>query len=82
MMADPGATMTFVADPKKPVGGHVLAHASTTRLALRKGRNETRIAKIYDSPDLPEVITDKDKGDYLLCDVLCLFCFVFVLFLG
>lgn len=57
MMADPGATMTFVADPKKPVGGHVLAHASTTRLALRKGRNETRIAKIYDSPDLPEVPT-------------------------
>ena len=55
MMSDPSATMTFVADPKKPVGGHVLAHASTTRLALRKGRNETRIAKIYDSPDLPEV---------------------------
>lgn len=55
MMADPGATMTFVADPKKPVGGHVLAHASATRVALRKGRNETRIAKIYDSPDLPEV---------------------------
>lgn len=54
MMADPGATMTFVADPKKPVGGHVLAHASTTRVALRKGRNETRIAKIYDAPDLPE----------------------------
>lgn len=54
MMADPGATMTFVADPKKPVGGHVLAHASATRVALRKGRNETRIAKIYDSPDLPE----------------------------
>lgn len=54
MMADPSATITFVADPKKPVGGHVLAHASTTRVALRKGRNETRIAKIYDSPDLPE----------------------------
>lgn len=54
MMADPGATMTFVADPKKPIGGHVLAHASTTRLSLRKGRGETRIAKIYDSPDMPE----------------------------
>lgn len=54
MMSDPSATMTFVADPKKPVGGHVLAHASTTRIALRKGRNETRIAKIYDAPDLPE----------------------------
>ena len=24
------------------------------RVSLRKGRGETRIAKIYDSPDLPE----------------------------
>jgi len=54
MMADPAGGLTFVPDPKKPVGGHVLAHASATRIALRKGRNETRIAKIYDSPDLPE----------------------------
>lgn len=54
MMADPGSTMTFVSDPKKPIGGHVLAHASTTRVYLRKGRNETRVAKIYDSPDVPE----------------------------
>ncbi|KAI4293269.1 meiotic recombination protein DMC1 [Pancytospora philotis] len=54
MMADPGATVTFVADPKKPIGGHVLAHASTTRVYLKKGRCETRIAKIYDSPDVPE----------------------------
>ncbi|KAI9138068.1 RecA-like protein DMC1 [Paraphysoderma sedebokerense] len=54
MSADPGAGLTFVADPKKPIGGHVLAHASTTRLSLRKGRGETRIAKIYDSPDVPE----------------------------
>eukprot|EP00917_Polyrhabdina_sp_WS-2016_P026327 GHVP01056576.1.p1 GENE.GHVP01056576.1~~GHVP01056576.1.p1 ORF type:complete len:345 (+),score=72.42 GHVP01056576.1:579-1613(+) len=54
MMSDPGATMSFVPDPKKPVGGHVLAHASATRISLRKGRNETRVAKIYDSPDLPE----------------------------
>ncbi|KAI5152303.1 meiotic recombination protein DMC1 [Enteropsectra breve] len=54
MMADPGATLTFSADPKKPIGGHVLAHASTTRIYLKKGRNETRIAKIYDSPDVPE----------------------------
>ena len=44
----------FNPDPKKPVGGHVLAHASTTRLSLRKGRGETRICKIYDSPCLPE----------------------------
>ena len=31
-----------------------MAHASTTQIALRKGRGETRIAKIYDSPDMPE----------------------------
>lgn len=54
MTSDPGATLSFQADPKKPIGGNILAHASTTRVALRKGRGETRIAKIYDSPDLPE----------------------------
>ncbi|VVD03187.1 unnamed protein product [Leptidea sinapis] len=54
MTADPGATLSFQADPKKPIGGNILAHASTTRIALRKGRGENRIAKIYDSPDLPE----------------------------
>lgn len=49
-----GAAAIFNADPKKPVGGHIMAHASTTRLYLRKGRGETRICKIYDSPCLPE----------------------------
>ncbi|CAD7083961.1 unnamed protein product [Hermetia illucens] len=48
-----GASM-FAADPKKPIGGNIIAHASTTRLYLRKGRGETRICKIYDSPCLPE----------------------------
>ncbi|XP_060562312.1 meiotic recombination protein DMC1/LIM15 homolog [Ruditapes philippinarum] len=54
MTSDPGAAMTFTVDPKKPIGGNILAHASTTRLSLRKGRGETRICKIYDSPDRPE----------------------------
>ena len=54
MTSDPGATMSFQADPKKPIGGNIIAHASTTRISLRKGRGELRIAKIYDSPDLPE----------------------------
>lgn len=44
----------FQADPKKPIGGNIIAHASTTRLYLRKGRGENRICKIYDSPCLPE----------------------------
>ncbi|KAG9394859.1 DNA recombination and repair protein DMC1 [Carpediemonas membranifera] len=54
VVADPGAAAMFTADPKKPIGGHILAHASTTRLSLRKGRGEARICKIYDSPNLPE----------------------------
>jgi meiotic recombination protein DMC1 len=54
VVSDPGGGSMFVSDPKKPVGGHILAHASTTRLYLRKGRGDQRIAKIYDSPSLPE----------------------------
>lgn len=49
-----GASAMFNADPKKPIGGNIMAHASTTRLYLRKGRGEVRICKIYDSPCLPE----------------------------
>ena len=44
----------FGGDNKMPIGGHILAHASTTRLYLKKGRGEQRIAKIYDSPYLAE----------------------------
>jgi DNA repair protein RAD51 len=46
--------MSFAAEPKKPIGGNIIAHASTTRLYLRKGKGENRICKIYDSPCLPE----------------------------
>ncbi|KAG6821403.1 hypothetical protein H0H93_014200 [Arthromyces matolae] len=53
--ADPGATMTFVAGGAlKPIGGHILSHASATRIFLRKGRAEERVAKLVDSPDRPE----------------------------
>lgn len=44
----------FAVDPKKPIGGNIIAHASQTRLSLRKGRGENRICKVYDSPTLPE----------------------------
>jgi len=46
VMSNPDGGMSFVSDPKKPVGGHVLAHASTTRLELKKGRGEQRICKV------------------------------------
>lgn len=52
-MSDPGASAMFAAaDGRKPAGGHVLAHASTTRILLRKGRGEERVAKIMDSPGM------------------------------
>lgn len=54
VMADPGGGMTYAIDPKKPVGGNILAHASTTRLYLRKGKGEQRVCKIFDSPSIPE----------------------------
>jgi DNA repair protein RadA len=37
-----------------PVGGHIMAHASTYRIQLKKGKKTTRIAKLIDSPSLPE----------------------------
>jgi len=49
-----GAAAMFNANPMKPIGGNIIAHASTTRLSLRKGKGETRICKIYDSPCLAE----------------------------
>ena len=44
----------FGGNDKKPIGGHIMAHACQTRLYLRKGLKDNRICKIYDSPSLPE----------------------------
>ncbi|KAI9477957.1 MAG: DNA repair protein RAD51, partial [Benjaminiella poitrasii] len=59
---DGGASM-FNADPKKPTGGHIMAHACCTRLQLKKSRGENRICKIYDSPSLPESETTFSIGE-------------------
>lgn len=37
-----------------PIGGNIVAHASTTRLALRKNKGPLRTMKVVDSPCLPE----------------------------
>lgn len=50
---DGGAGM-FAGPQLGPIGGHIIAHASQTRLFLKKGKGESRICKIYDSPSLPE----------------------------
>lgn len=42
----------FFGDPTRPAGGHVIAHACTYRLYLRKAKN-SRIATMIDSPYHP-----------------------------
>ncbi|BFI73664.1 DNA repair and recombination protein RadA [Nanoarchaeota archaeon] len=44
----------FFALDQQAVGGHVLAHAITYRIFLRKGKERTRIARLIDAPHLPE----------------------------
>lgn len=41
-------------DPTIAIGGHVLGHASTFRVYVRKSKQNLRIAKLIDSPNLPD----------------------------
>lgn len=41
-------------DPTVAVGGHIVAHGTGVRLYLRKSKANTRIARLIDSPHLPE----------------------------
>ncbi len=44
----------FFGDPTEAIGGHIVAHNSTFRLYLRKGKKGSRVAKLVDSPNLAE----------------------------
>jgi len=41
-------------DPTVPIGGNIVGHASTYRIYLRRGKKGSRVAKMIDSPNLPE----------------------------
>lgn len=41
-------------DPTTHVGGNIVGHMSTFRLYLRKSKANTRIARLIDSPNMPE----------------------------
>jgi DNA repair protein RadA len=41
-------------DPTKPIGGHIVGHASTFRIYLRKSKGGRRVGRLVDSPNLPE----------------------------
>lgn len=51
VMANPGL---MFGDPTRPIGGHILGHSATFRIYLRKSKAEKRIARLVDSPSLPE----------------------------
>lgn len=54
VMANPAI---MFGDPTTPIGGHIVAHGSTYRIYLRKGKKDSRVAKMIDSPNLPEAET-------------------------
>lgn len=58
----------FAGPSIKPIGGNIMAHASTTRIWVKKGRGETRIAKIVSSPSLPERDATFGIGTEGVCD--------------
>ena len=41
-------------DPTTAIGGHIVGHSSTFRIYLRKGKKGSRVAKLVDSPNMPE----------------------------
>lgn len=64
VMSKPDA---FFGDPTEAIGGNIVAHNSTFRIYLRKGKKGTRVGKLVDSPNLPdaecvyEVVTEGIK---------------------
>ena len=65
VMANPA--MMF-GDPTTAVGGNIVAHASTYRVYVRRGKQGSRVAKLIDSPNLPDnetvfFVTEKGVRD-------------------
>ena len=65
VMANPAQ---MFGDPTTAIGGNIVGHASTYRIYLRRGKQGSRVAKLIDSPNLPDNecvfwVTDKGVGD-------------------
>jgi len=50
-----GSSNPYMAQEKTPIGGNIMAHASTTRLKFKKKGQYGWICKVYDSPNLGPV---------------------------
>jgi DNA repair protein RadA len=62
VMANPAQ---MFGDPTTAIGGNIVGHASTYRMYLRRGKQGSRVAKLIDSPNLPEnecIFFVVDKG--------------------
>ncbi len=62
---------TFFGDPTEAIGGHIVAHTSTVRVYLRRGKKGTRVAKLVDAPALPDaectfIVTNEGIKDVTL----------------
>ncbi|MEM0150493.1 MAG: DNA repair and recombination protein RadA [Thermoplasmata archaeon] len=44
----------FFGDPNQPIGGNIVGHTATFRISLRRSKGDKRIARLIDSPSLPE----------------------------
>ncbi len=51
VMANPAI---FFGNPTQAIGGHIVGHTSTYRIYLRKSKADKKIARLIDSPHLPE----------------------------
>jgi len=51
VMANPAQ---MFGDPTTAIGGHIVGHASTYRMYLRRGKQGSRVSKLIDSPNLPD----------------------------
>jgi DNA repair protein RadA len=45
---------SFFGDPTQPIGGNILGHTSTFRLYLRKSKDDKRIVRLVDAPNLAD----------------------------
>ncbi|MFH1056656.1 MAG: DNA repair and recombination protein RadA [Candidatus Micrarchaeota archaeon] len=65
VMANPGI---LFGDPTTPIGGHVLAHIATYRIYFRRSKEDKRIARMVDSPNMADAecvfrVTENGIGD-------------------
>ena len=51
VMANPAQ---MFGDPTTAIGGNIVGHASTYRMYFRRGKKDSRVAKLIDSPNLPD----------------------------